>query len=94
VDELRKLRHEVTYMQGREESLQQELGERNQEVQAMRERLSGLQEKHNGLRLETLRLEQKVGWQCILFSADAAGQSIPLVAGWMAPHCWFMLLCS
>jgi predicted nucleic acid-binding Zn-ribbon protein len=61
VDELRKLRHEVTYMQGREESLQQELGERNQEVQAMRERLSGLQEKHNGLRLETLRLEQKVG---------------------------------
>jgi regulator of replication initiation timing len=48
-------------MQAREESLQQELGERNQEVQAMRERLSGLQEKHNGLRLETLRLEQKVG---------------------------------
>jgi predicted nucleic acid-binding Zn-ribbon protein len=61
VDELRKLRHEVTYMRGREESLQQELGERTQEVQAMRERLSGLQEKHNGLRLEALRLEQKVG---------------------------------
>ena len=59
--ELRKLRHEVAYMQNREESLQQDLSERKQEVQVVRDALSGVQEKYNGLRLEAMRLEQKVG---------------------------------
>lgn len=66
-DELRKLRFEVAYMKDREDHLKQDLDERTQELTVIRERLVGLQEKFNNLRLENLRLDQKVRTQWFTF---------------------------
>lgn len=57
-------------MKDREANLKQELEERGQESQVVRERLAGLQEKYNTLRLENLRLDQKVSRR---FSTRARG---------------------
>lgn len=59
-DELRKLRFEVAYLKDREDTLKQEVEERTQELTVIKERLGGLQEKFNNLRLDNLRLDQKV----------------------------------
>jgi hypothetical protein len=57
-------------MKDREGALQGELEERGNELGLLRERLTGLQERFNGLRLENLRLEQKAGTCAITFIAQ------------------------
>lgn len=47
-------------MKDREDQLNQQLGERMVELTVIKERVGGLQEKYNNVRMDNLRLDQKV----------------------------------